>query len=86
MGIIISDYVDKYFEERPQLKKPENEAGMYRLEQEWVPLVESLIAIAERPCNTQPQTSQEPCDKCGIYEDKSVIANYCYNCGRALDR
>ena len=88
MGIITSDYVDKYFEQRPQLKKPENQQGMYRLEQEWVPLVRSLIAIAERPCNTQMQIDAKPCEMCErvrlnvYYLDKNK--NYCINCGRAL--
>jgi len=84
MGIITSDYVDKYFEQRPQLKKPENQQGMYRLEQEWVPLVRSLIAIAEGPCNTQMHMGTKPC----AYNHKSFEVtwhwSFCPHCGRGL--
>jgi len=85
MGIIISDYVDKYFEQRPQLKKPENQQGMYRLEQEWVPLVRSLIAIAEGPCNTRMHVDKEPCEQCQWYK-RNTRLRHCGDCGKALSQ
>jgi hypothetical protein len=29
---------------------------------------------------------QEPCDICKPYDDKSILANFCYNCGRKINK
>jgi len=40
--------------------------------------------LIHRVLEIEQEIKQQPCEKCAPYEDSSIIANFCYNCGRAL--
>jgi rRNA maturation endonuclease Nob1 len=43
------------------------------------------LGILKRPSNTQRHVDiKARCEKCKNWNDKSIMANFCYNCGRPL--
>lgn len=49
--------------------------------------LETAIGIIKDPSNTQMHVDTKArCDKCKNWNDKSIMVNFCYNCGRPLSQ
>ena len=59
--------------------------GMYI--QGWIHCLEMSLRYFQEPCNTRMHVDTKArCDKCKNWNDKSIMANFCYNCGRPLSQ
>ena len=81
MATINSNWVSDYFKVRPQLKRPKCSFGMYEIQPEWKPVVDSLLAIVEPKITPfKPQCFGElfdklpiaDCEGCPVYDQCEI--------------
>ncbi|MBT3807649.1 MAG: hypothetical protein HOG03_24130 [Desulfobacula sp.] len=46
----------------------------------------AYVLWLERKVEEIQKREQEPCENCKGWNDKAIMANFCFNCGRALKK
>lgn len=84
MSYLTNQYIYDYFKARPQLQPPPESVLGFEIPSEWADLVSGLIAIAEKPSNTQMHMDAALCGECTKIGRNGEHSWHCRKCGKEL--